>query len=153
MKTIINCLGVVICGIAIASCSIKEEVTIVPAQEAYNDGFEVLLIDAHTIDSFLLKEAEEAVKKTFSATFLLPHNTIDTLEKELEIQVKDTPESRYPFVSIDLKAIENKKQIVDVSFHYAKSTYHYCYEAVPKGIKPLWSSYKDLARNKKTIYK
>jgi len=153
MKTIINYLGVIICVIAIASCSVKEELAVVSSQEVYNDGFEVLLIDNDTMDSFHLKDAEETVKKTSSATFLLPQDTIGTLEKKLEIQVKDTPESRYPFVSIDLEVIENKKQIIDVSFHYSKSTYHYCYEALPKEIKPLWSSYSDLARNKKTIYK
>lgn len=122
----------------------------VPLKEAYTDGFEVIVIDNLSINTFALKEAEKIIKSSSSASYLLPKNKIESIEKQIKQHNK--PDSNYPFIKIEITEIESEKQIITLSFHQSNSTYYYCYEATPSKVLPLWSSFKNLKKNEKVIY-
>ena len=124
-----------------------------PVKSAYNDGFEVIVIKSSNIstaNSYKLSEAEQLVFNNPSNTFNIPISKIKEIQKAIETKNKQSKTSNYPFVRISLN---DSGDIIDLSFHYSKSTFHYCYKISKNKIIPLWSSFSDLAKSTKTIYK
>ena len=78
--------------------------------------------------------------------------SLKNLNKIIENANKEAINGSYPLVQINLTK-ENSSETIDLAFHYSKSTFHYCYKTENKRVIPLWSSYKDLNKNEKTIYK
>ena len=140
--------------IFICGCGRPNETTS-PIESAYNDGFEVIVIQNGNVaeaKNFKLAEAEVLISRNSTHTLIIPTESLKNLQKIIEKTNKESLNSSYPFVQINLTK-ENSSQTIDLSFHYSKSTFHYCYKTENKKIIPLWSSYRDLNKNKKTIYK
>ncbi len=145
LKILILLIGINI----IVACSIDEKT--VSIKEAYNDGFEVILINGKEINNLNLRKADEVIKQSNLSTFLIPVDKISWIEKELKKINK--PNSTYPLIGITVKENNNQKQIIDLSFNYSNRSFHFCYEATEKTVNPLWSSVQDLGKHEKTIYK
>ena len=129
------------------SCSDNSKKEIKETSEAYNDGFEVVLIDGNHFESLQLNEAEQQLGKRANSTFLIKKSDINKIEKTLS-----GSESSYPIVKVDIKHINSNEQKVTVSFHYSKDTYKYSYIASKKTFSPLCSSYSSLTRKKAVCY-
>ena len=129
--------------------------TISPIKSAYNDGFEVIVIkDGNVAEAkiFKLGEAEKLISNKSTFTLSVPTENLQKLNKIIEASNKKSQNSSCPIVNINVTK-DNNSEIIDLSYHYGKSTFHYCYETDNKKIIPLWSSYRDLNKNNKTIYK
>lgn len=140
--------------VSIFGCGKRIE-TISPAKTAYTDGFEVVVIkngEVDKADSFKLSEAEALIASDSKHILAIPVEKIESIQKAIEKANKSNPKSSYPFVNIQITK-EKGFETVILSFHYSKSTFTYCYKVEKQKIVPLWSSFRDLKKNKKTIYK
>jgi len=146
--------GILCVFLFLIGCNKRLETRNVPATEAHQDGFEVVVLengDCSKAQSLRLGEAEKSLADHPENTFLIPSDKIDSVKEALDYALAQGKNRSEPFTVINVSQ-KNAVQIIDLSFHYSKSTYHYCYEAHGKTVTPLWSSYQDLASYKKTIY-
>jgi len=140
--------------IFISGCGRPVETTS-PIETAYNDGFEVIVVQNGNVaeaKNFKLAEAEALLSNNPTHTLIVPPESLKNLNKIIENENKEATNGPYPLVQINLTK-EKSSETIDLSFHDSKSTFHYCYKTENKKIIPLWSSYKDLNKNEKTIYK
>ncbi|MBI5778730.1 MAG: hypothetical protein HZA49_04680 [Planctomycetes bacterium] len=141
--------------VLIASCARQEKVATI--DEAYKDGFESVVLDYKnstqlTVLNLRLKEAEDYISNSPTATFIVPVEKVKFVKEELT-RYNRGGSRNYPVVLVNVKNTNNDSQIVNLSFHYSKCTFDYCYEATKDKVIPLWSSFRDFARNSKTVYK
>ena len=128
----------------------EEKQKTVSIEQAYKDGFEVIVVDNNDIASLHLEKAEQQIKQSQSAVFFIPSDKIGYIRSKLEKKVNSSGDF---YVTVKTK-MSGDKQVVNVSFHYSSSTYSYCYEVVDnKSVKPLWSGFRDLVKSKKTVYR
>lgn len=140
--------------IFICGCGRPTETTS-PIESAYDDGFEVIVIQNGNVaeaKNFKLAEAETLISRNSTHTLIIPTESLKNLNKIIENANKEARNGSYPFVQINLTK-DNSSETIDLSFHYSKSTFHYCYKTENRKIIPFWSSYRDLNKNMKTIYK
>ncbi len=97
-----------------------------------------------------LSEAEGLIRTGPSATYLIWDRSVESVEECLK--KADARHSGCPDVVISIATYDRHKQVVDLAFHYRKSSYHYCYKATDDTLLPLWSSYKGLIQNRRTFY-
>ena len=127
-----------------------------PVVYAYEDGFE--LIDSKKDESnreyfcsVKLNEADSLRNINQITRYLISKNELRQIKKDLEKQQSINGRS-YPIITIEIKEESSDVQNIDLSFHYSKSTYHYCYEVNGLNYKPKWSSFRTFGRNEKTYY-
>lgn len=136
---------------ALLSCSVEEK--IVSTETAYSDGFEVVINRGDNVyEAFHLNEADKIILNDDKASYLLYIHALDHIKNALASKYRQSPNSAYPFVGLDLEQKSESCQEIRLSYHFSKSTYWYKYLAFNRHIIPLSSGYRDLSRDSKVSY-
>ena len=108
-------------------------------------------VDQEIFRSVKLYEADSLMRIGQISRLNIGKEQLKKVINEL-MQYEKNKSSSYPIVSIDIKEEKSGRQSIDLSYHYSKSTYHFCYEIIGLNYKPKWSSFKTFGRNDKTYY-
>jgi hypothetical protein len=129
-----------------------------PVETAHQDGFEIVMVGVGTrgmdgASSMHLAEADSLMSTDTTWGLRLDAGHVASVARALELKARNSDATAaYPFVSLDIKEGTADRQTIDLSYHYSKSTYHYCYEVHGRTYRPLWSSFRTFGANRRTVY-
>ncbi len=134
------------------SCGRSTNHTTAPVQSAYNDGFEVVVVettDDGTITSaksLPLKEAESTLKDNPQLGF-----TISDSDRIAQLLQAETTQQGDFTIQVTATTT-NTNQIIRTSFHYSSNTFWYEYRVANGSVTPLSSGFHDLNHNSTVQY-